>query len=161
VVRWPGHWIFCRRLQIKCTEHCRVKIRIAVVEKSLEVGIAVAELWPHIKPVLCYAECISGCKYVEWGSIMVFFGILTAMGYWWHEGSTSVFDFDTSSHVVRSEFIELYSESAVAEFVSFGSRASVTVVVRCSVGQGYLLVVQTQWTFWCLVLPTCNHTGHH
>jgi hypothetical protein len=34
-----------------------MKIRITVVEKSLEVGMAVAELWPHIKPVLCSWQC--------------------------------------------------------------------------------------------------------
>jgi hypothetical protein len=35
---------FCRRLQIKRTGHCRVNIRISVVEKGLEVGITMAEL---------------------------------------------------------------------------------------------------------------------
>jgi hypothetical protein len=42
---------------IKHTEQCRVKIRITIVEKSLEVGITVAELWPYIKPVLCFSHC--------------------------------------------------------------------------------------------------------
>jgi hypothetical protein len=51
---------------------------------------------------------------------MEFFRIRTAMCCCWYEGTTSVFDVNTSSPVVRSQFIELYSESAVAEFVSFG-----------------------------------------
>jgi hypothetical protein len=30
-----------------------MKRRITTVEKTLEVGVTVAEPWPHIKPVLC------------------------------------------------------------------------------------------------------------
>jgi hypothetical protein len=52
---------------------------------------------------------------------MEYFGILLRWVTSCHEGNTSVFDVDTSSHVVRCEFIEVYSESAGAEFISLGA----------------------------------------
>jgi hypothetical protein len=53
---------------------------------------------------------------------MEYFGIFLRWVTGLHERNTSIFDIDTSSHVVRSQFIEVYSESAVAEFVPFGGR---------------------------------------
>jgi hypothetical protein len=44
---------------------------------------------------------------------------------------------------------------------SIWEQAWITHTAWCSVSQVYLLVVQTQWNFWCLALPTCNHTSHH
>jgi hypothetical protein len=99
--------------------------------------------------------------YVEWGSIMEYFGILLSWITGWHEGNTCVFDVDTSSHVVRSDFIDLHSESAVTEFVSFWGRTCITNTAQYCVSEGCLLVVQTQWNFWCLALPACNHTSHY
>lgn len=44
---------FWRRKQCKCTEQYGVTIKITVVGKTLEVEVAVAWLWPRIKPMLC------------------------------------------------------------------------------------------------------------